>query len=345
MTWRRTVVAAILVTAGMVSASSCGRQEGPTSPFTSISLPVGAGPAGVCVASDGAVWLTLRDAGSIVRVSPRPPFAQETIRLPEARSEPVGIASSPDGNVWFVEARASRVGRVQGSWPYIVTEWATPRARSWPERIEAGSDGELWFTQKAGLRVGRVRTVPRVEISEVDLPPPNCGQPEPACTHDVATSRDGAVWVSRPGPGLLCRLAHRAPFIEAACSSVRVGAYQTPTEIVAGMGGTVWFATGSGVLGRFTPPWDVRVVPFEPGYYGCGGIAMAPDGSVWLTAQGALWEVPAGARGEPVSHPLPEPSGRPGPVAVGADGTVWLVDSRGPSLLRFDPALAGRVRP
>lgn len=336
---------ALFVGVGLSPVSSCGRPAAPTSPFRSISLPKGSGPAGVCVATDGAAWLTLRDAGRLVRVPPRPPFAVETIRLPRADSEPVGIASGPDGNVWLVEARASRIARVQAQWPYTVTEWATPCGRSWPERIEAGADGELWFTQKAGLRVGRVRTIPRVEISEIDLPPPSCGQPEPSCTHDVTTSTDGGVWVSRPGPGLLCRLVRGGPFTDVACSSVRVGGHQTPTEIVAGIGGTVWFTTGGGVLGRFTPPWDVTVVPFEPGYYGCGGVAMAPDGSVWLTAQGALWEVPAGARSEPVAHPLPEPSGRPGPVAVGADGIVWLVDLRGPTLLRFDPALAGRDRP
>jgi virginiamycin B lyase len=161
---------------------------------------------------DGDLWFT--EPGAIGIFSPTSNSVIEQVSLPTAGGTqmPTAITTGPDGNIWFTESSAtsSSVGVIKVANRTYITEFATP-ASSQPDGITAGGDGNIWFTESAAGAIGMVNVKSLTDPTKDTL-----GTPISIPTF----GHTGGV-VSSP----------------------------KPMGIIAGPGGTVWFADSAGAIG------------------------------------------------------------------------------------------------
>ena len=113
-----------------------------------------AGPDGIAVGPDGALWFPAFDANAIGRITTS--GAVSSFTLPTADAGPDFIAAGPDGALWFTELDTNRVGRITTAG--TITEYVLPHDDSQPVAITAGPDGALWFTEQRTQSIGRITT-------------------------------------------------------------------------------------------------------------------------------------------------------------------------------------------
>ncbi|MCI0546622.1 MAG: hypothetical protein L0027_05000 [Candidatus Rokubacteria bacterium] len=163
----------------------------PVGPFT----PVGAqnaGPFGVAVAGDGAVWATLQNANKLVRILPGGEMTE--IEVPTRRSGLGDIAIDPGGAVWFLETSANKIGRYAGG---RFEEFPVPTPSAGLTALAIAPDGAAWFTELRAHKLGRVRDG---VVTEFPLPRPD------ARPIGVAVDLENNVWYTDLG-GWVGRLA------------------------------------------------------------------------------------------------------------------------------------------
>src|SRR4029079_16260640 len=87
-----------------------GRMQ-PSGAITEFLLPTpGAGPLGINVGPDGALWFTEFNAGKIGRINR---FGDVTeYSIPTPGSLPAGIVTGADGNLWFTEYNGNKIGKI-----------------------------------------------------------------------------------------------------------------------------------------------------------------------------------------------------------------------------------------
>jgi len=143
------------------SPSSAARTSGPgmtTSPgagkltFTvqTYPVPAGAHPHDVAPASDGGVWYTGQQNGTLGWLDPATGKVVET-RLPSGAA-PHGVVTGPDGAAWVTDQGLDAIVRVTpGDFAIEVFE---AQAGTAPHTGVFDRDGILWFTGAAGF-IGR----------------------------------------------------------------------------------------------------------------------------------------------------------------------------------------------
>jgi virginiamycin B lyase len=196
-----------------------------------------AGPHGLAIAPDGAVWWTGKEGDVIGRLDPAT-GRMRVFQLPQG-SQPIYIASGC-GAMYFTELNGSRIGRITNAGH--ITEYPTPTPSARPIAV-APRHCKVWFSEEAGHHFG-VLDPRTARIKEYPLPNP--GDELAALAFD----RTGSLWLQFRTPDAFGRVdAHK-----------RVHMLALPTKnavmhrIILGPGGNMWFTElMTDKVGYFTP--------------------------------------------------------------------------------------------
>jgi virginiamycin B lyase len=237
--------------------------------ITEFPLPDGSQPWWITSGPDGAMWFTDYTARMIGRITTGGTIKE--FPLPTARAHPIGITRGSDGNLWFTESTSitnadptGNIGRITPEG--VVTEFPVDTQ---PQEIATGPDGNIWYV--AWYHTAVARLTPDGKTMEFPLP-------QGSFPHGLVAGPDGNIWVAEAlGVGRLSLDGvHTAFDLPAGGGANEFG------QITPGPDGALWFATESAGIGRATIDGTVSVVPL-PGFSPVTGIAVASDGSVWLT--------------------------------------------------------------
>jgi streptogramin lyase len=121
-------------------------------PLVRVDLPTGSGPARIAIGPEGALWVTMSEAGAVDRITP----AGERTRFSlSAGSGPNDIALGPDGAFWIAELKANKIARMTTA-GVVTGEFPIPTPNTQPIGIAAGPDGAIWFTESLAAKIGRL---------------------------------------------------------------------------------------------------------------------------------------------------------------------------------------------
>ncbi|MBF9131421.1 ATP-binding cassette domain-containing protein [Plantactinospora sp. S1510] len=293
-------------------------------PLSIQEIPVSgpdAGPYGVAVGPDGALWSTLVHAGKIIRLGVDGQV--DSYPLDDPACGPSVITPGSDGALWFTRLRDHRIGRITTRGE--ITSYPVPTPDCGPYGITTGPDGALWFTETNTDRIGRIST----DGTVTEYPLPTSGGFPSAIT----AGPDGALWFTLNQANSIGRLGqdgvptlHPLPTPGAA-----------PVGITAGSDGAVWFVEiGAGQLGRITPDGRIQEFPLPDRSARPHAIVADPAGGCWFTEWGANRVGWVTAEGEIGGYDLPTPGSEPHGMTVGPDRAIWVALEIG-SIARLAP--------
>lgn len=257
---------------------------------------------------------------------------------------PTGIIGA-GGDMWFCSIGNSRVGRVRAS-SGVVETFADPAGLvRLPANIHPGADGRVWFTCLGSHSLAAIDPDAEDPASTIT------SYSHPSLDTPVAMkmSTTGALWFSLRGSDAIGTIDSRAAQPMSTLRVVRSPLISDPSALfIDGLGRIWWVNAGSGTIGFLDP--DARDMSASVGILGPWpefgtprAWAMSPSGRLWLTTQDApgLLTFDPGA---------PDPGGTvtwigdsrlrsPDGVWYGVDGAVWLADSDGNAIVRYDANL------
>jgi streptogramin lyase len=135
---------------------------------------------------------------------------------------------------------------------------------------------------------------------------------------------------------LLPAAASAAPAVS---GEFKVEGLQTNDKLVEGLDGNIWAAVENGTknVARITP--DGVVTEYELGVSAAQGIAVGPEGNLWLTSNGAVTKFsPSNPEGTKATTPIPAISVFY-PIVSGPDGNLWVATVE--KLIRIPPPVVG----
>ncbi len=274
-----------------------------------------AGLSEIVFTADGSLWGSLTGTGSLIRRDRDGSLAEFPLG---GGSRPLGLAAATVDSVWVADEGQSAIVRVGREGVHAVLATPTPLAA--PTDVVALDDGTAWFIERALDGLGRIDIIGR--LSEYSSTPagslpsgiassgeslwvtlPNAaavayfrGGDSRALLHGmtdaairpvgIVTAASGAVYFTAPGTGQVGRILKpgAAPEIVLTLPGSR------PQVIVANPVGGCWFTlVGEARIGSLTDAGEFSFIDV-PGE--TAGIAVAPDGSVWVAlAAGELARV------------------------------------------------------
>jgi virginiamycin B lyase len=207
-----------------------------------------------------------------------------------------------------------------------VTELAGPTF-TFPTGITVAPDGAVWVASTLADQLVRVEPG-SARSTVVKLP---------LRSHPVGLAADarGRIWFAGSGVGLVGRhtpgLARATEFPPASLLGEPLGPAFVAAVALDPRGGNAWFTVGPAAMVATVPiaapdgrrSAVAREVILGPGPSRPEGLAVDPDGAVWVAEMAADALVRIAAGGEIRRVPLPAGS-RPRGVAVGPDGDVWV---------------------
>jgi virginiamycin B lyase len=159
-----------------------------TPKFSEFPLPTkSAGPYGIAVGPDGALWFAEAFTASVGRITTAGKISEKVVFSPAKDYElaPDFIATGSDGALWYTTEFNGVIGRVTTSG--VPSQFEINKKSSEPTGIAAGPDGALWFTDPFfEPKIGRITTAG--VITEYKLPAPDGG------AAGIVTGPDGALW-------------------------------------------------------------------------------------------------------------------------------------------------------
>ncbi len=105
--------------------------------------------------------------------------------------------------------------------------------------------------------------------------------------------------------------------------------------------GTLWFVAGKSARMIHVDPQKSRFdsAALPPDFHGVRGVAVGPNGEVWIASMKFSAIARYSGRGTWVKARLPWADSRPQAMVVRADGTVIIADAGRRKLIRYSPAL------
>ncbi len=274
-------------------------------------------PLDVVVAPDGAAWSTVPDyrtpegsfPGRLARTTPQ--GSTTYVDLPDGDmgfAEPMRMVLGPDDALWFTDFRNNRIGRstLDGD----VTFYPIPEPGGEPVFIANGPDGAVWFTTQVGHQVGKITMTGAMTVYDVGAVPAGItsgpdGNIWFALFREAAIGRistDGAlgnpiplpadaepVQIIAVGKGAMVTEWSRKHRLYVIGEDESVSTYMTdgqPLWIAPDPNrGVAWVALNMAIFGvqQFALDGPRRKYEVVAGtFVQDGGIAVGPDGSLWL---------------------------------------------------------------
>ncbi|HEX6130653.1 MAG TPA: SMP-30/gluconolactonase/LRE family protein [Actinomycetota bacterium] len=245
--------------------------------------------------------------------------------VPTANAGVSDVAVAPDGTVWFTERLAGAIGRLDPA-TGAIEEIPLDDVAAGPAGVAVAADGSVWFAQDGGNAIGR-RT-PAGDLVDHDLP---TAASRPT---DVAVAPDGTVWFSEAGANRIGRVAQDGSITEWDTPTSRTGAIAVDTD------GVVWFVElgTQPYLTSFDPTTETFDQRALAGGSGPSGVAVAPDGSIWVTLRLADAVVRLDRATQAFTTVPLDADARPSAVAIASDGAAWISETGLGRLARLTPA-------
>ncbi len=285
---------------------------------TDATLAVALAPG--AAASDDAIWIPDRTAGTVVRVEAKD----------NRISAPIAAAATPCASlvvaftsVWVPSCSDRVIARITPA-DLKVSAKAAIQVADPDGRIAAGA-GSIWvITDRKGV-VARLDPDTNAAVAEIFVSPGAAS---------VVFAGD-ALWVTSGARNQLTRInPHNNQIVE----TIEVG--PNPGRLAA-VDAAVWTLNrGNGSVTRVDPATNKVVATIEVGKDVAEGEIAAGEGSVWISAPG----VPL-VRIDPRTNKVAQRfSGAGGGAVLVAHGSLWL--AAGPQLTwRLDPKLVAGMRP
>jgi Streptogramin lyase len=270
-----------------------------------------------------------------------------------------GVTAASDGRVFFASQSSSQLGAISTSGTIAMTT----NTQFEPVGVTSGPDGRLYYgAYTPGI------TMPQF-LSFIGVANPGSGNNlnqwygagTDAQPRFTATSPDGTIRVTQPGNNAIGQIALSSGGDPPAAPTI-TGADPIPTsnaapeQIVAGpsdtsstSGPAMWFTEhNTGKIGRITrvsagggPPGDFITEYALLPSLGPEGIALGPDGNLWVTEYGqnkvARITPPPTSTGQPTAIEFTLPAGsQPEGIAAGPDGNMWIAQTGGNQIVRMN---------
>jgi virginiamycin B lyase len=293
---------------------------------TSWDLGRFAGPSDVIVADDGSIWTAEQNQGLIGSFDPSTAtYTTYSVFQAWDNASTYQVTQGTDGAIWFSSYPNDVFGRVfpdgHGN-AYLGLSTTTGG-------IATAADGSIWIG--AGEAHALIRVFPGGDLDDKVLPPTNGS---PAYPRDLAANLQG-IWFTLPANDAIGIVQNGG-----AVATYDAPPGSQPYSVASDPDGVSVWATlgGTPSIAHVLADGSVDVVPVEGLHLDTQlrGIAVAPDGTIWLTQNGdeVLHVRPDGSTIAVVR--LPEPAPTAGAVAVASDGTAWVVSSDASMLVRID---------
>jgi virginiamycin B lyase len=245
---------------------------------------VASDPRGIIGASDGNLWFTEFAGSKITRVTTGCAYTEFSTLF--ATDGPQLLTDRGDGNVWFTGFTGNHVG-FQGLTSGVSGETTVPTPNSHPFGIAPAPDLNLYFTENAVDQLGRI---PMLFGAITEVPLATGSAPEQIVRGPATETTCGGgpcMWFTEFGTSRVARLnpaGWPAPTID---QFPTVTASSNPLGITAGKDSALWF-TESGLdrVGRVSVNGSVSEYTAPVTNLGVKGIAVAPDGSLWIASPG-----------------------------------------------------------
>ncbi|MDO9354543.1 MAG: hypothetical protein Q7T55_12660, partial [Solirubrobacteraceae bacterium] len=192
-----------------------------------------AGMTDIAAASDGSLWITAQNKGSLLSVRPDGQVAERPITGLGRTASPRELAGDAAGNLWSTDPSGPLLIRSDKTGESV--EFATGPAGRRPVDLATGQDGNVWFTTAAGSEIGRVTPGGDLTFSSVAV----------HAERIVAGTGDTTAWFTS-AEGQVGRVAPGG----AADTIATVSG--DATGIAQGTDGNVWVSTTQS-LNRVTP--------------------------------------------------------------------------------------------
>ena len=295
-----------------------------------------------------------------VRASSGLPQYIDEYDVPTPSSAPLAVTVDRNGIVWFTESNATKLGRFDPSNDSF-REYTVPGAGDmWGMTID--QQGYIWLTQyslKASVRVGGAvepggygRLI-RFNPNNGNFTVINISTPG-AFPFRVTTDSEGRIWFTEllgdqigyydPQSGKLQTYAVPTPFAG-------------PADLTFDRHGLLWFTeTYNQSVAKFNPSTgtfvEYRFSSLDPTQYVGSpvGIAVTPDGIVWVGDHGGNWIVEFNSTSlhvtlYPTHFPPPEvyPISLVNDLLIDGQGRIWFTEHGGNSIGYLDPFLEKMV--
>jgi virginiamycin B lyase len=142
---------------------------------------------------------------------------------------------------------------------------------------------------------------------------------------DIVLGPDGNIWFTERSANMIGRISGSNP--GATTEFPLAGGATSPDLIVVGPDNALWWTQGTSV-GRMVPSNPAGVQTFGGlGIIQARGIAVGPDGNLWVSDAGGNQVHRITPAGTAASLPIPLPMGvNARGIARGADGNMWVAD-------------------
>jgi streptogramin lyase len=287
-------------------------------------LLTGSEATSIARGSDGNLWFAEEAASQIGRITTSGTVTYYSLPL---GSKPDSITGGPEGAMWFAEEGRERIGKITSTG--VITEYLLPSKRdggrnipSKPHKITEGSEGLLWYTEdemEFNFGGGFINSMTsQGAVTEHSI---HSGDPQ-----GITVGAEGDLWATINGPGLTPGVERLTPAGEATEYSVN-HAGTSVGEIVTGAEGALWYtaktSAGGYQVDKVTKAGVLTEYPM-PSSSNPAGIAVGPDGNIWVTEHGAdrLAKITASGIISEYNNALID-AGEPGPITSGPDGELW----------------------
>jgi virginiamycin B lyase len=208
-----------------------------------------------------------------------------------------------------------------------------------PYGIAVGSDNNLWITEEQGENIVEMSTAGSVlgtfPIPSTTPGPTYIAPGPPGDTH---------VWYSQPGGGNNYGEIGSSAVATGAETDVFTGLISSAPAGVVAAGGNIWFAlTASNQMFAVSPaavPVPSPGPQNPPAGTGPAGVALGPDGNVWVTGSlnGTILAYSAASPFGISAGPFSVPAGAastPLGIVAGPDGALWFTEQTASNIGRI----------
>ncbi|HEX5761804.1 MAG TPA: DUF6531 domain-containing protein [Solirubrobacterales bacterium] len=312
-------------------------------------------PSGIAAAPDGTVWVA--DAGNsrIQQFGPEGEFLQVIEGWGSGQFYyPEGIAVGPDGKVWVADTANHRVVKLDAEGKYLShfgSEGTEDGQFNYPAAIEVDAQGDVWVADTYNSRIQKFS--PSGEYL-LQAGGEGYGDGQLYYPMGIAADSEGRIWVADTSSSRIEGFDPQGQHVgRFGSEGAEPGQLQYPMGIDADAEGSLWVAdTENNRVQHWIAAVGEPRVGLQMGGFGSagaeagqlsqpGGVAVAPDGDVWVADTSNHRIQQLDAEWQPVRQFGSNGSGpgqlsSPRAVALDPGGNIWVADTSNHRVQKFD---------